>query len=184
MTAPDALRLRPLTADHLEGVYSVWSDPEVVRFTNWSLLSSREDCAKRVDRILERYREGSRRLGPFCILGAGERFLGLIGLDAGEPFNNEHELWYLLRRDCWGRGIGKWAVAETMGIVRSVPEISRLVACAVASNAASWRILEMNGFRRSGVVRDGFDRGGQKLDLYEYEFECGPARGGVEHPMP
>ncbi len=170
MTAPPP-RLEKMVAADAAGMFAIWSDLETVRFTNWTPVASPEECAKRVGRVLERYAAGTRRLGPYVIRTAAGECAGLIGVDVEEPFNGEHEVWYLLRRDHWGRGLGTLAVAEVLRIMSASGEARRAVATAVAANVASWRLLERNGFRRRAEVRGGFDRNGVKLDLLDYERE-------------
>jgi ribosomal-protein-alanine N-acetyltransferase len=169
MTPSTHPTLRPLVKDDVRGVFVFWSDTEVVKFTNWPKISSLEECAKRVDRILVRYGEGSHRVGPFCVVGDDGCILGLTGLDANEPFDGQNELWYLFRRDCWGKGLGTRAMSMLMTQIRGLATVSKVVASAVASNVASWKILERNGFRRIGTTQGGFDRDGLKLDIFEYE---------------
>lgn len=149
-------------------LYALWSDFETVKFTNWKQLCSPAECDQRVERILQRYAPSTGRVGPFVIRSAEGEFLGLIGLDAPEPFAGTIELWYLIRRDRWNLGYGGAAVAEVIRMLAGFPQVKYLVATAVAANVASWRLLERNGFSRIGVISGGFDRYGSKLDLYEY----------------
>jgi len=45
----------------------------------------------------------------------------------------------------------------------------RMVATSVATNAASWRLLERHGFRRVATLVQGFRRHGVVADLHRYE---------------
>lgn len=149
-------------------LYTLWSDLETVKFTNWSLLTSQAECNERVERMLKRYGPTSDRVGPFVIRDTGGEFLGLIGLDVPEPFQGAHELWYLIRRDRWSLGYGGAAIAGILKKLVAFPGVKRIVATAVATNVASWRLLEKNGFSRVGTIAGGFERNGLKLDLLEY----------------
>jgi ribosomal-protein-alanine N-acetyltransferase len=162
-------RLERLCAADAQGLLPLWSDAETVRFTNWTRVTGAEDCASRVGRLLARYAAGSRRMGPYVLRTGAGAVAGLAGIDAAEPFNGEHEVWYLLRRDLWGRGWGTLAVAELVRMMAASGSVTRAVATAVSANTASWRILERNGFRRTGAIPGGFDRNGLLLDLYAYE---------------
>lgn len=157
-----------VTSSDSGDLHFLWSDFETVKFTNWKQLDSPAECDQRVQRMLRRYEPSTGRAGPFVIRSMEGEFLGLIGLDAPEPFAGTHELWYLIRRDRWGRGYGSAAIAEALRLMAGFPSVQRLVATAVAANVASWRLLEKNGFSRIGVIASGFDRHGVKLDLYEY----------------
>jgi len=159
------VKLSPLQESHAADLQRIWLDHETVRFTNWTLLSTREEVAERVRRILVRYATSERR-GPFLIQNADGEFVGLIGVDYG---NGEHEVWYILDRSQWGKGFGAAALSHLLERVTTPSGITRLFATAVASNMASWRLLERNGFTRVACVVGGFQKEGVSEDLYRYE---------------
>jgi RimJ/RimL family protein N-acetyltransferase len=166
----------PLEARHAAALHELWSDPEVVRFTNWELSSSIEDTAARILRIRDRYAQDPGRLGPFVVSDGESQFVGLIGIDSVE---GEHELWYLVRRGLWGRGHGAAMVARMLEEARA-RGYGRLVATAVASNVASWRLLERHGFERVATVEFGFRRHGVAADLHRYVRSLEPAAAAVD----
>lgn len=162
------VKLDKVTRSDSGNLYTLWSDLETVKFTNWAHLTSSDECDQRVERMLKRYDPSTSRVGPFVIRASDGDFLGLIGLDVPEPFAGAHELWYLIRRDRWNLGYGGAAIAESLRKLAGFPKIERIVATAVATNIASWRLLERSGFSRVGVIAGGFDRHGLNLDLFEY----------------
>jgi len=162
------LKLDKVTWSDSADLNTLWSDLETVKFTNWSLLTSQDECNERVERMLKRYDPSTSRVGLFVIRDSGGEFLGLIGLDVPEPFEGAHELWYLIRRDRWNLGHGGAAIAEVLKKLVAFPSVERIVATAVATNVPSWRLLERNGFNRVGTFAGGFERNGLKLDLLEY----------------
>lgn len=162
------VKLDKVTRADSGDLYMMWSDFETVKFTNWALLTSHGECDQRVEKMLSRYDPTTSRVGPFVVRTADGEFLGLIGLDVSEPFEGSHEMWYQIRRDRWNLGYGGAAIAELLEKLVGFPKVERIVATAVTTNVASWRLLERNGFSRVGVIVDGFDRHGLKLDLYDY----------------
>jgi ribosomal-protein-alanine N-acetyltransferase len=168
-----ALKLKRLSTSDTQDLFTLWSDAETVKLTNWSLLTTIECCVTRVEKILVRYGAGSRRCGPMVIRDEQGEFVGLIGADVEEPFKNEHEIWYLLKRDQWGKGFGTFSVAAFLDQLRLVPAIGKVVATAVSVNIASWRILEINGFRRTSTVVGGITRNDLPLDIFHYEQQLG-----------
>jgi len=164
LTMPQ-VKFLPLEESYAADLQRLWLDRETVRFTNWTLLSTREEVAERVRRILVRYATSERR-GPFLIQSAEGEFVGLIGVDYG---NGEHEVWYILDRSQWGKGFGAAALSHLLERVAAPSGIAQLFATAVASNTASWRLLERNGFTRVSCVVGGFQKEGVSEDLYRYE---------------
>ena len=159
------ISLRKVAETDAPDLFVLWSDFETVKFTNWTLIATNEECSKRVSRMIERYHPDSGRLGPYVIRARDSDFVGLIGVDV---VNAEHELWYLLRRDRWGQGLGTQALAELIKIVSAASHVKHAVATAVAGNIASWRLLERNGFVRVNTSLGGFERHGLKMDLFTY----------------
>jgi [ribosomal protein S5]-alanine N-acetyltransferase len=162
------LKLDKVTRADSTDLYSLWSDLETVKFTNWAQLTRQDECDRRVERMLKRYDPATGRVGPFVIRDGGGEFLGLIGLDVPEPFEGAHEMWYLIRRDRWNLGHGGAAIADVLEKLSAFPDVKRIVATAVATNLASWRLLEKNGFSRVGSIAGGHDWNDLKLDLFEY----------------
>jgi RimJ/RimL family protein N-acetyltransferase len=136
-----------------------------VRFTNWELSSTLEQTRERIERLRNRYAAEPHRLGPYAVRDGESQLVGLIGIDY---VDREHELWYLVRRDRWGRGYGTAMVARVIHEA-SARGFGRMVATAVAANTASWRLLERDGFQRVATLVNGFRGHGVTADLHRYE---------------
>lgn len=162
----------PLDASHAGALHELWSDREVVRFTNWASSASLEETCERIERLRNRYASEPHRLGPCAVRDDESQIVGLVGIDY---VDREHELWYLVRRDRWGRGYGSAMVARMIDEA-SARGFGRLVATAVAANAASWRLLERHGFERVATLVHGFRRHGCTEDLHRYERRLPAAR--------
>jgi RimJ/RimL family protein N-acetyltransferase len=115
--------------------------------------------------MLIRYAQ-KERVGPYIIQGSDGVFAGLIGVDYE---NGEHEVWYLLDRSQWRKGFGTAALRHLLERIPVTSGITKLVATVVASNVASWQLLERNGFVRVSRIDGGFKKEGVLEDLYRYE---------------
>ncbi len=163
-----AIVLVPLEATHGTFAHELWTDPQVLRFTNWEASTTREEACERIARLHARYASEPRRDGPFVAMSTDDRCVGLIGIDW---VDREHEVWYLVPRPRWGLGFGSAMLSAMLdrAASRSYP---RVVATSVATNAASWRLLERHGFRRVATLIQGFRRHGVVADLHRYERSC------------
>lgn len=160
------LVLKTLGDHHVGELFSLWSDPATIRWTNWGLVASLDEVLSRIARIKVRYSGCVDRAGPYVVRTPDGAFVGLSGVDF---VDEEHELWYLLHREQWGKGYGTTAVAEVLSQLQRERRFWKIVATAVTTNTASWRLLERNGFARIKVVSSAFDRNGVEADLYKYE---------------
>jgi ribosomal-protein-alanine N-acetyltransferase len=142
------LRLQPLSLLDLEDVVTLHSDPEVMRGSSGvAIARDRASSEEWLRRTLA---------GP-CTIGrvtfrvsdrtSGE-FLGRCGLRQAAA-RGETELAYSFMRHAWGRGIATEAATAAVGFGFGAGQVT-IVGCALASNAASLRVLEKVGMRRVG----------------------------------
>jgi RimJ/RimL family protein N-acetyltransferase len=157
--------LVPLETMHAEFVHELWSDPQVVRFTNWEPTATRDEAVERIARLHARYGDEPNRDGPLVAVAGDGRPVGLVGIDW---VDREHEVWYLVARSSWGQGYGS-AMLSAMLDPAASRAFARVVATSVATNIASWRLLERHGFRRVATLVQGFRRHGVVADLHRYE---------------
>jgi ribosomal-protein-alanine N-acetyltransferase len=158
----DRLILRDITEADAELLFDLDTDPEVMRY-----LGARP--ATEVRAYLERTRTVyvpmqahpwhgirivlDRASGEF--LGwvfvrpaTGSKFAREIGWDRPD----EVEVGYRYRRSAWGRGVATEAATPLVQIALADPATTAVVSCALASNAASLRVLEKLGLQRVGAV--------------------------------
>ena len=65
---------------------------------------------------------------------------------------DEVEVGYRYRRSAWGRGVATEAATPLVQIALADPATAAVVACALAGNAGSLRVLEKLGLERVGAV--------------------------------
>jgi RimJ/RimL family protein N-acetyltransferase len=65
---------------------------------------------------------------------------------------DEVEVGYPYRRSAWGRGVATEAATPLVRIALADPATAAVVACALAGNAGSLRVLEKFGLERVGEV--------------------------------
>ena len=91
--------------------------------------------------------------------------IGLIEVRAIEPKHAQAELSFWLIEACWGLGYMSEAVRATVGYAFETLWLNRLYAHHMIRNPASGRVLERNGFRREGVLRQRVRKWGRYEDV-------------------
>lgn len=127
----------------------MYSDPEVMLGSSGAAVPrTREESKEWLDRTLSTSCADAGRETFRVDDRASGRFLGRCGLrpDANTP---ETELSYAFVRSAWGRGIATEA-ARAVFECGSAAGVTRVVACVLASNVASRRVLEKVGMARIG----------------------------------
>ena len=143
------LRLVRLVAGHLEELVALDADPEVMRYINGGVPTTREAYETE---LLARMTAWDDR--PYGFLAAYEAgaFVGWFHLRPSvAPGAQMLELGYRLRRSAWGRGL---ATEGGLALVRYAFDAlgeGAVDACADPRNAASRRVLEKCGMREVGA---------------------------------
>jgi [ribosomal protein S5]-alanine N-acetyltransferase len=162
------LTLRALQTEHAAGLFPIWSDADVVRFTYMRAVKDMGACVQSVMNMME---AGARRedAGPYAIF-LGPALIGLAGAVKLSRETSEYELYYHLGRPYWGRGYATEAACAVIDSIFAMPLVHRVSAEAVAENTSSIRVLEKAGMKREGRLRGKFFKDGIYRDLYVYSI--------------
>jgi RimJ/RimL family protein N-acetyltransferase len=157
----DRLILRDIAEADAERLFNLDSDPEVMRHIPWRA----PDVAWHRDRIRNVYLplQAHPWRGVRIVLDrASGDFLGWVFIrpvidskgaaDVGWTQPSEEEIGFRYHRFAWGRGIATEAAMPLMQIALADPATTAVVACALAGNARSLRVLEKLGLHRVGEV--------------------------------
>jgi RimJ/RimL family protein N-acetyltransferase len=106
----------------------------------------------------------------FFAIEVDGRVAGGIGYKLhGDVERISAEVGYWLGYVYWGRGIATTAVGLlTRHAFAANPELRRLYAMPLATNAASARVLEKAGYRREAVLRQSVIKDGRVFDQFIY----------------
>jgi RimJ/RimL family protein N-acetyltransferase len=111
---------------------------------------TRDDVSRNLDHMLEQ----AKHFGLWAIerKETGELIgrAGFYGYSMGGSL--EPELAFLLRRDCWGKGLATEAARAALAHLRCVHDRGRIVATVVPDHAVSRHILEKLGLREVGSI--------------------------------
>jgi len=162
-----AIRLVPLSSDHLEGLAGLVADPDVIR--NTRVPDQPEAGFERT--WLAAYETGATdgtRAG-FAIEDAetGE-FLGMAGLVAIEREENQAEIGYVVAREARGRGIAQRALRLVTDYALGNVGLDRVQLLIDVENEASLRVAERCGYEREGVMRSLYVKQGRRADMVVY----------------
>jgi RimJ/RimL family protein N-acetyltransferase len=145
----DRLVLRRFSTGDVDNLVALDADPEVMRFLNGGIPTSRDDIATG---ILPRFLAYYERFQAFGYWAAEEktsgRFAGWFCLKPPEGGNGrEVELGYRLRRPVWGRGYATEVVHALLSLAFTSLAVERVFATTYEYNAASRRVMEKAGMR-------------------------------------
>jgi RimJ/RimL family protein N-acetyltransferase len=161
------LCLRPLTEADTDSIYSIFSNPEVMRYWSFPPLPDRQACENLIGTIIKDVASGSMMKWGVALADndvvIGTTTLFQVNLDQGRA-----EVGYALARDYWGQGYMNEALQSLLEYAFSILNLRRLEADVDPRNAGSIRTLERLGFQREGFLRERWHVAGEIQDAYFY----------------
>lgn len=159
--------LRALTSSDVAAVYSVFSNPEVMRYWSSPPLPDLPAAEKLLSEILKDVERGT--LMKWGIARCSDnRVIGTTTLFNINIENGRAEVGYALGRDYWGQGLMNEALNELLRYVFETLQLRRLEADVDPRNAGSIRTLERLGFQREGFLRERWNVAGEIQDAFFY----------------
>ena len=159
--------LRPIDERDLDSLFTIFSDPEVMRYWSSPPLKDQEAARALLSDIQDKFR---RKL--YFQWGVAHRaddtLIGTSTLFHIESNNHRAEIGYALGRAHWGKGYIQEALRALLGYAFSELNIQRIEADVDPRNEASIRTLERLGFQKEGYLRERWKVNGEVQDALFY----------------
>lgn len=163
MIQTERLTLESLQIKHAGPFLELWSDLQVIRFTNMKCIETLDECRETVSLHIKNPDQF------YAVLKDGT----VVGMVACPVIKNEDTFEcgfaYQIIRKYWGNGFGYEAAKGLLDYVANEHKNAVVYADVVADNTASLRILDKLGFERYGYETGGFCRDGIKYDVINYK---------------
>jgi len=145
--------MRPLEAMDTDDLYSIYSDPNVMKYWNF-LPWSDPDCARE---FIIKDNE-ALQFGDYLRLGiemkTTRRLIGACSLFSFNKQCMRAELGYLLAKRYWGQGFMHEALVGLLDYAFNVLALNRIEADIDPRNVASAKVLIRLGFQKEGHLRE------------------------------
>jgi RimJ/RimL family protein N-acetyltransferase len=158
----DRFILRDITEADAELLFDLDSDSEVMRYIGPRPAADVEGYRDRTRAVYVPFQAHPWHGLRVVLDRAGGGFLGWVFARPATAFKyareigwvrpGEVEVGYRYHRSAWGRGVATEAAAPLVRIALADPATAAVVACALAGNAGSLRVLEKLGLGRVGEV--------------------------------
>ena len=159
--------LRWISEDDIDGLYEVFSNPQVMRYWSTPPLANREAAAQLQSEIAHG-NESNAMLKWGLALRDSNRVIGTTTLFNLNLENGRAELGYALGHAHWGKGYMHEALQALLTHAFEVMQLRRLEADVDPRNTASIRALERLGFQREGFLRERWHVNGEIQDALFY----------------
>ncbi len=156
------LRLRPTRAEDAHAILDLFDDEATTRYWAHRPLADLDAARAWIAERLERRTRGTL-LDWIGELDDGA-VAGICFIGALSPENRRGEIGYAVHRDHQGRGLASEMVECVIGHAFEALALHRLEADVDPRNEASLRLLEKQGFREEGRLRERWQATGELQD--------------------
>lgn len=159
--------LRWISAEDLDGLYNIFSNPEVMRYWSTPPIVDRDAAKELLSEIHDGFRQHTFLKWGIAPLG-DDKMVGTVTLFNMDFDHRRAEIGYALERAYWGNGYMGEALRAVLDYAFEVLNLHRIEADVDPRNAASIRTLERLGFQREGYLRERWQVSGEIQDAFFY----------------
>ena len=141
----ERLRLRPYRPDDVAAMFTVFGDPEVMRYSMSGADPTIDATAARVQKLIDHQEKFGFSLWVVEDRASGER-LGDCGLKQLED-GPEIEVGYRFGRSHWGKGYATESAAASVRYGFETLKLPRITAVVEPANVASHHVIEKIGLK-------------------------------------
>jgi RimJ/RimL family protein N-acetyltransferase len=157
------LILGPLTTADAADIYSVFGDPDVMKFWSSPPMESPDDARKYIDEIRQLFAARSLFQWGIRLRDSGQ-VIGTCTIHRLDAENRRAELGIILGRSAWGKGLATEALETLIGFAFDQLDLHRLEADIDPRNEGSLRLFERQAFQREGLLRERWHLFGEVQD--------------------
>jgi RimJ/RimL family protein N-acetyltransferase len=172
----ERLVLRPFTADDVDHLVTLNSDPDVMRFLTNGNPTAREKIEQEILPTWLSYQEQYDHLGYWALQEReSSAFLGWIAIEprnaSGDADGTQAELEYRLVKRAWGNGFATEGSVALIAAAFAEPSVTRVWARTMAVNSLARSVLERSGLSFVRTVHEKLDDPIDGTEQGEVEYE-------------
>jgi RimJ/RimL family protein N-acetyltransferase len=161
------LQLRPLADGDGPALFTIFSDPAVVRYWSRSAWTDMAQADEMLAAAAAGYADGSGLRYGIVLRVSGE-LVGVASLFAFDRSNRRCDLGYVLASRHWGNGYATEALAPVLDHAFGALGMNRIEADIDPRNAGSRQVLEKLAFQREGYMPERWIVHGETADTEFY----------------
>jgi len=147
------LCLRPSNSTDAEGMLTMLSDPESMKYWSDQPISDINEAIEVLNKDLESDAQGNSMCWAVTLKGQ-DKMIGKCILFQFSQANHRAEIGYILNRKYWRRGYMQQALEAVIDFAFNTLDLHRIEADIDTQNTASLGLLEKLGFKREGLFRE------------------------------
>lgn len=151
----DCIRLRGIEENDIERLYTLFSNPQVMRYWSRGPMTNRQEAIDYANTIIEGF--ATRNVLNWIIADLeSDQMIGTCSLYEINPQHARAGLGYALMPEYWGKGLAHDAASLAISYGFLELGLHRIEADTEPNNLRSNKVLERFGFQREGLLRERF----------------------------
>ena len=164
------LKLRLFKQTDVDDVYEYCSDDEVTKYMPFATYTTRQEAEERIKFCLESYEQMDRPILWAIEYKENGKLIGGIDFVKWDEQANCAEIGYILNKEYWNKGIMTEAVGEVIKFGFEKMELNRIEIRCDERNIASSRVMEKNGLKYEGTLRQEKYIKGEYVNIKVYSI--------------
>lgn len=151
----DCVRLRGIEEKDIDRLYTLFSNPQVMRYWSRGPMTNRQEAIDYANTIIEGF--ATRNVLNWIIADLeSDQMIGTCTLYEINPQHARAGLGYALMPEYWGKGLAHDAASLAISYGFLELGLHRIEADTEPNNLRSNKVLERFGFQREGLLRERF----------------------------
>jgi len=164
----DRLDFIEIKEKHLDDLFRLFGDPEVVRFYNLLPFENPSEGMEFINWYKSRYNNGLAIRWGIALKGE-QNIIGTIGFNNYSP-NHRANIGYDLQKNYWNRGYITESLKTIIKFGFEQLNVNRIEAEIMQGNYASEKVLEKLGFTKEGILRQWMFWNNKHFDMTMYSL--------------
>ena len=163
------LILRKFKKDDYQVMFDNWASDEIVaKSAGWPKHEKLEDTKALVEYWVNEYK--NENVFNWVIELKGESLIGSITVIRSDLNNRTCEIGYNIGRKYWNNGYATEAIKAVIDYLFELNMFDTITAQCFEYNLSSSRVLEKNGFKKDGILRNRYIIDGKKVSLIDFSL--------------
>ncbi|MCD2348277.1 GNAT family N-acetyltransferase [Clostridium guangxiense] len=169
--AAEEITLRKIVDSDLDSLFEIYSNEKLFKYTPIALKKNKSTVANMIGHFQRDFGKRKCIFLGICLNSDPNNIIGIAEMFDYDRNVNMITIGYRLNDSFWGKGIAVKTVKAMTDYLFNNIGINRIQAFVMPENIKSQRVLEKNGFKKEGIIRQGYVWKGQGvIDLIEYSL--------------
>lgn len=166
----ERLKIRLFNENDVDDLYEYCSDDEVTKYLPFPTYKARQDAIDRINYCIQGYEKLEAPILWAIEYKEDKKLIGGIDFVKWDEANNKAEIGYLLNRKYWNKGIMTEALKPILEFGFETMGLNRIQICCDERNVGSSRVMEKNGLKYEGTLRQERFEKGEYVNMKYYSI--------------